>query len=75
MGGVPKGAFSTIAGELGSLAKKSVIAREFLLEVDASLAIATLGLRPNLLLQEPRFEKKKKTHTRQKYEQTSGGKI
>ena len=34
-------------------ARKSVIAREFLLEIDTSLAIATSGLRTDLLLQDP----------------------
>ena len=43
------GGSSAIVGKLGSLfAKKSMIASEFLLEFDASLAIATLGLRTNL---------------------------
>ena len=37
--------------------RKSVIAREFLLETDTSLAIVTSGLRTNLLLQEPPLPK------------------
>ena len=36
---------------------KSVIAREFLLKVDTSLAIATSGLRTNLLFEIPPFRK------------------
>ena len=38
-------------------AKKSAIAREFLLKNDTSLAIAMSGLRTNLLLQEPPLPK------------------
>ena len=38
-------------------ARKSVLARESLLEIDTSLATATPGLRTNLLLQEPPFQK------------------
>ena len=33
-------------------ARKSVIARKFLLDIDTSLAVVTSGLRTNLLLQE-----------------------
>ena len=36
-------------------ASKSAIVRESLLEIDTPLAIATSGLRTNLLLQEPPF--------------------
>ena len=42
-------------GGLKDLCKKFVIAREFLLEIDTPLAIATLGLKMNLLLQEHPF--------------------
>ena len=48
----PKKGLSAKVGELGSH-----IARESLLEFDASLVIATSGLRTNLLLQEPPFRK------------------
>ena len=51
-GGVQRGGFSAIAGELGFFAKRSVFAREFLLEFDTSLAVATSGWRTTLLLQE-----------------------
>ena len=49
MVGISRRDFSTIVGELGFFAKRSVIAKDFLLEFDASLAIATSGLRTTIL--------------------------
>ena len=55
-GGVPGGGSSAIVGERVLFVRKSVIARESLLKIAASLAFATSGLRTNLLLQELALE-------------------
>ena len=53
MGGFQQGQGGlAIVDYLRLLCEESVIARAFLLEADTSLAIATSGLRTNLLLQE-----------------------
>ena len=53
MGGVPGRGFSNSGTCCVFFAWKSVIAREFLLKIDTSLAIATSGLRTNLLFENP----------------------
>ena len=52
MGGFQEGGFQIVE----HAAWKSVIAREFLLKIDTSLAIATSGLRTNLLFDKPLSE-------------------
>ena len=56
-GGFPRGGFSNSWTCSVFFAWKSVIAREFLLQIDTSLAIATSGLRTNLLFEKPPFRK------------------
>ena len=56
MGGVPRRGFSNSWTCCVFFAWKSVIAREFLLKIDTSLAIATSGLRTNLLFEKPPSE-------------------
>ena len=56
MGGSRKG-FQIVERAAFFFAWKSVIAREFLFKIDTSLAIATSGLRTNLLFENPPFQK------------------
>ena len=53
MGGFPGRGFSNSCTCCVFFAWRSVIAREFLLKIDTSLAIATSGLRTNLLFEKP----------------------
>ena len=55
-GGVPRRGFSNSWTCCVFFAWKSVIAREFLLKIDTLLAIATSGLRTNLLFENPPSE-------------------
>ena len=56
-GGVPGRGFSNSWMCCVFFAWKSVIAREILLKIDTSLAIATSGLKTNLLFEKPPFPK------------------
>ena len=53
MGGGSRKGVLAIVDQLRFFARRSVVARELLLDSDTSLAIATSGWRTNLLLQEP----------------------
>ena len=53
IGGFQEGGFQIVERAAFSFVWKSVIAWEFLLKIDTSLAIATSGLRTNLLFEKP----------------------
>ena len=56
MGGFQEGGFQIVERAAFFFPWKSVIAREFLLKINTLLAIATSGLRTNLLFEKPPSE-------------------